>query len=132
MNLGKVCGGVARAAALCALISLTGVNLTGCGSSQGQPVSPPAPVGGGTAEAGSPAEEKVLERLADMPPSKAQRVGDLAVLAEAPYSAASGKTCRRVTLTKSAEPRTSRTRLACSDGGPWRYVPDVFLSPPNP
>jgi len=132
MNPGKACGGVARAAALCALIGLTGVNLAGCGASQEQPIAAPAPVGGGTAEAGSPAEEKVLERLADMPPSKSQRIGELAVLAEAPYTAASGKTCRRVTLTKAAAPRSSRTRLACSDGEAWQYVPDVFLSPPNP
>jgi hypothetical protein len=71
----------------------------------------------------------VLERLNDMPTQKRQTVGNLSVVADPPYAAASGRTCRRVTLTSTAKPQTSTMRLACKDGKAWQFVPSVFLAP---
>lgn len=85
--------------------------------------------GGGTAEPASPAEAKVLEQLDAVAPGQPKAVGDLTVVADAPYHAASGKKCRQVTMTTKRSPKVSRTRLACNDGGAWQFVPNVFLAP---
>ncbi|HEY6722710.1 MAG TPA: DVU3141 family protein [Polyangiaceae bacterium] len=105
--------------------------LVGCGSTSGN-VSPDAPspvLGDGTAEAASPAETKVLARLDQLPVAEARSVDTISVVADAPYAAASGKTCRRLTLTPSTPPKTTRTRLACKDADRWGFVPSVFLAP---
>lgn len=105
--------------------------MIGCGStSPNVDAAAPAPLlGDGTAEAASPAEVKVLARLDQLPVAEPRSVDTISVVAEAPYSAASGKTCRRLTLTALAPPKTSRTRLACKDADRWGFVPSVFLAP---
>ncbi len=70
-------------------------------------------------------ERGVLGRLAVLPSGKHERVGGATVMAEAPYTAASGRTCRALRLTQ-APTQAARRRLACSDGKAWFFVPDVF------
>lgn len=103
----------------------------GCSStsSNANADSPASVLGDGTAEAASPAEAKVLARLDELPVAEARAVDGISVVAEAPYAAASGKTCRRLTLTPSTPPKTSRTRLACKDAERWGFVPNVLLAP---
>ena len=113
------------------VVSLVCGVMFGCASTN-QDVTPQEPgsaVGDGTAEAASPAEAKVLTMLEQLPPAQARSIEGLNVVADAPYSAASGKTCRRLTLTPLKPPKTSRTRLACRDGAAWGFVPSVFLAP---
>jgi len=71
----------------------------------------------------------VLAQLEQLPATEARTIDSLVVVADAPYSAASGKTCRRLTLTPQKPPKASRTRLACRDGDAWGFVPSVFLVP---
>ena len=118
----------ARAAVLFSLVC--GV-MIGCASTK-QDVAPEEPtsiMGDGTAEAASPAEAKVLAELERLPPAQERTIDSLSVVADAPYAAASGKTCRRLTMTSRKPPKTSRTRLACRNGDSWGFVPSVFLAP---
>ena len=62
-----------------------------------------------------------------LPTGAPQRVGELNVTAEAPYAAASGRTCRTLELSILSTRQTSH-RLACTTGGAWFFVPDVFAS----
>jgi hypothetical protein len=71
-------------------------------------------------------ERQLLQQLSQLPNGKAQRIGDTNVIADAPYSAASGHTCRAVQLTGGPK-RTADHRLACTDGHAWFFVPDVFV-----
>jgi hypothetical protein len=82
---------------------------------------------GRTLAARTEAERTVLLKLATLPDNSPQRVGDLTIVAEPRYDAASGRTCRAVHL-KSAAPSGSNDRLACTDGGPWFFVPSVFAA----
>lgn len=113
------------------LVSAVCVVMLGCGSaSHNRDAEAPTPLlGSGKAEAASPAEAKVLEQLERLPVAQARTVDALSVVADAPYAAASGKTCRRLTLTPIEPPKTSRTRLACKDAGHWGFVPSVFSAP---
>lgn len=113
------------------LVIVVCIVMSGCGStSSNASADTPSPVlGDGTAEAASPAEAKVLARLDQFPVAEARSVDTISVVADAPYAAASGKTCRRLTLTPSTPPKTSRTRLACKDADRWGFVPSVFLAP---
>lgn len=70
-------------------------------------------------------ERQLLQQLSQLPNGTARQIGDANVVAEAPYSAASGHTCRAVQLT-SRQKRTADHRLACTDGHAWFFVPDVF------
>lgn len=117
-----------RKALACAVVWFMTV---GCGSArQGAGPREPTPVvGDGTAEAASPAEEKVLTELDAWPPAAKKTIDSLEVIAEAPYAAASGKTCRRLVMTSTRPPRSSKTRLACQSGDRWGFVPSVFLAP---
>jgi hypothetical protein len=79
---------------------------------------------GGTLKATSASEREILERLPRLANGAALRVGDGTVVGDAAYAAASGRTCRRVQLTQGSGRKSDR--LACSDGGAWFFVPDVF------
>lgn len=70
-------------------------------------------------------ESRMLQRLPALPTGKPERVGQVSVTADAPYSAASGRTCRALSVRpEPAQPAV--LRLACTKGGPWFFVPDVF------
>lgn len=113
-----------------AVVSLVCGVMFGCASTN-HDVTPQGPTGGvgdGTAEATSPAEAKVLAMLEQLPAAQARSIDGLNVVADAAYAAASGKTCRRLTLTPLKPPKTSKTRVACRDGTGWAFVPSVFLA----
>lgn len=70
-------------------------------------------------------ERLLLEQLSQLPKGTPRRIGDASVVADAPYNAASGHTCRALEL----RPRHAGApdhRLACTDGRAWFFVPDVF------
>lgn len=71
-------------------------------------------------------ERALLRQLPKLPSGAPQRVGAVSVLAEPPYQAASGQTCRALHLTQAKA--SDRHRLACTDGKSWFFVPDVFGS----
>ncbi|HYQ27537.1 MAG TPA: DVU3141 family protein, partial [Polyangiaceae bacterium] len=73
----------------------------------------------------SQSERELLQRIPQLPVGPAQRIGDDVVVADAAYTAASGRTCRALQLTASKTGKTSH-RVACNGGGTWFFVPDVF------
>ncbi len=80
---------------------------------------------GATVDAKSASDRALLRELSALPSGTPRRIGDATVIAQAPYAAASGRSCRalHVTLT---HPETVTHRLACSDGKTWFFVPNVF------
>lgn len=79
---------------------------------------------GGTAPARTALERSVLQDLPQLRDGVARRVANSTVVADAPYAAASGRTCRVIHVTGASAGRSEL--LACSAGGPWFFVPDVF------
>lgn len=73
----------------------------------------------------SASDRALLEQLSGLPSGTPQRVGSATVVAESPYAAASGRSCRALHLT-AASTKSPINRLACSDGRSWFFVPDVF------
>lgn len=80
---------------------------------------------GRTLAARNQAERQLLEKVAGLRNDRAEQVGGLSVVAEAPYAAASGRTCRALSL-KQAGASNGMSRVACTDGKQWFFVPDVF------
>jgi hypothetical protein len=80
---------------------------------------------GRTVAAASATERQVLERVATLPNGASTRIGDATVDAEAPYAAASARSCRALHITLSAS-RQPVHRVACNDGRAWFFVPDIF------
>ena len=77
----------------------------------------------GREPARSPGEEAVLARLSELPAGEPIRLEGEVFVAEAPYAAASGRTCRRIA-------NGGSRRLACQLGNEWTFVPDVFGAAP--
>jgi len=75
-------------------------------------------------------ERALLNQVAGLPSGGARQIGQTTVVAEDPYQAASGRVCRALRVTQ--EKNRATTRLACSDGKSWFFVPDVFASNPAP
>jgi hypothetical protein len=81
---------------------------------------------GRTVNASSAAERAVLAVLSSLPSGSPKVVSGLTVLAQAPYSAASGRTCRALNVRPEGTDKAS-ARLACSnDGKSWFFVPAVL------
>lgn len=81
---------------------------------------------GRTVNASSAAEQAVLAVLSSLPSGSPKVVSGLTVLAQAPYSAASGRTCRALNVRPEGTDKAS-ARLACSnDGKSWFFVPAVL------
>lgn len=80
---------------------------------------------GRTLSGSSEGERALLARVAKLPSGSAQHVGGASVVAEQPYAAASGRTCRALHIS-AAPARPAQHRLACSNGESWFFVPDVF------
>jgi len=81
---------------------------------------------GRTLSPSSEGERELLRRISQLPAGTPQRVGDESVVAEPPYTAASGRTCRALSLTSGKTGKVFH-RVACSGGGnAWFFVPDVF------
>lgn len=68
-------------------------------------------------------ERAALARLPELHDGKVATVGKWKVVAEPVYVAASGRSCRRVSFVSGTE---GEERLACTEGGAWFFVPDVF------
>ncbi len=80
---------------------------------------------GRTVSARTSSERALLQQVATLPSGSKRQVGDATVVAEAPYTAASGRTCRAVQITASGTQQAS-LRLACVSEKVWFFVPDVF------
>lgn len=128
---------------LCALltcaVSLT--QLAACGGAAPGADSPEwqgASTGGGRVEPTSNTERKVLAELDQLPPNTPKTVDGVTVVADAPYFSASGRTCRRLTITARGA-ASGASRLVCKDpaatddrsngNAGWFYAPDVFAPP---
>lgn len=75
-------------------------------------------------------ERLVLQQVASLPSGTAKRIGNGSVVADTPYDAASGHTCRALEMTPENTQKI-RHRLACTDGRGWFFVPEV-LGDANP
>lgn len=80
---------------------------------------------GRTVPAVSETERQVLSRVGNLPSGIATQIGDASVNAEAPYAAASARSCRALHITLSASRQTLH-RVACKEGASWFFVPDIF------
>ena len=103
-----------------------------CGGAQLPPDDPAvldANDRGSTVAPTSDAERQLLAQLGELPAGKQHRIGSLTVVAQKPYNAASGRTCRSVNVTNATNKNQSGPRLACTDGAEWFFVPNVFVAP---
>jgi hypothetical protein len=82
---------------------------------------------GRTVPAASVTERQVLDRVAGLPNGTATQIGDATVSAEAPYAAASARSCRALHIMSNGS-KQSLHRVACNDGRAWFFVPDIFGS----
>ncbi len=80
---------------------------------------------GGTLPGRTASEQNILQQVAQLPPGSAKTIGDSVVIAEPAYYAASGRTCRALSITQGQRKQASH-RLACTDGRAWFFVPDVL------
>lgn len=78
---------------------------------------------GGRHEPKTDEERKLLARVAVLPTNVREKVGRKTVSASEPYQAASGYSCRNVTIERGGE---QSRRLACGDKSGWFFVPDIF------
>ena len=75
-------------------------------------------------------ERELLRRLPELAPGEPAAIAGGEVVADRPYAAASGRSCRQLVLTPPGASSTS-FRLACLIDGAWALVPDV-LAPSSP
>jgi hypothetical protein len=102
--------------------AIGGVTLWGCGPAEVAPQNP-----GGRVEAADDAERQILAQAEGLPAGQKTTVAGMTVVADEPYHAASGNTCRWLSI--SAGNGTGARRLACSDGASWFFAPDVLGAP---
>lgn len=69
-------------------------------------------------------EREILLHLPALAPGQPVTIESAIVTAEAPYPAASGRTCRTLTITGAEG--VARSRLACREDGEWFFVPQIF------
>jgi hypothetical protein len=111
----------------------TGALLIACSSAPGHSARDAADANdtGRTLAAKNDSERALLAALPTLRSGTAERVGDVTLVADAPYTAASGRICRSLHITKSKQ-RSAGDRLACSNGKDWFFVPDVFGTASGP
>ncbi|WP_428265145.1 hypothetical protein [Haliangium sp.] len=71
------------------------------------------------------AEREILLELPSLAPGQQASIAGRVVVAEAPYPAASARTCREVHISSDAG-GPERARLACREDDAWFFVPEVF------
>jgi len=86
--------------------------------------TPSAP-SGGVVPAASPDENQILEACSEMETGETKVVGELSVLAHAPYAAASGRLCRTLEIASEGG-APAQQRLVCEANKGWVFVPDLF------
>jgi hypothetical protein len=113
-----------------AFIGLCALLLSACGAKRAAEPRDLADANdtGAALAARSNLERAVLGSVSSIPIGQPTRIAGATVTAEAAYSAASGRTCRAVSMTADSQEATSH-RLACSSGKAWFFVPDVFAGP---
>jgi len=129
-RLAKVLTGIAPVAALTAGLFASGL---GCGGSPHQPTARAdyAPLmQPGTREPTDEAERELLGKLDTLAPDVEARLDGSIVLAGAPYDAASGRVCRRISLRPAKGGAPPRYHLVCKVEGAWAFVPDVLRASP--
>ena len=118
-------------------LALAAALAIGCAGPRAGPehaaVSPPSAVA-----PGDELERELLRRLPELPAEQPVTIHDTTVIARAPYFAASGRTCRALTIAASGAASgaaagqgaegASRARLACREDGAWFFVPQIFRS----
>lgn len=80
----------------------------------------------GQVPAATPGEREVLARMAEIPAGQAVTLAGQVFIVDEPYHAASGRTCRSVTIRAAREAGGTDVRLACAEDGGWVFVPDPF------
>lgn len=73
----------------------------------------------------SDGERALLGAVPNLPTGTGRRIGEATVIADAPYAAASGRTCRALHISRGRAPEQGN-RLTCSNGKAWFFVPEVF------
>jgi hypothetical protein len=96
------------------------------GCTRSHHVAEPGPSGPSTLEPANDTEREILQRLPALAPEQPVTIQGAIVSAAAPYHAASGRTCRFLTI--ASADRSSRSRLACREDAEWFFVPPVFQS----
>ena len=94
------------------------------GCSRSHHVAEPGPAAPTAIAPTNDTEREILQRLPTLTPEQPVTIGGAIVSAAAPYHAASGRTCRSLTIT-SAD-RSASSRLACREDAEWFFVPQVF------
>lgn len=103
----------------CALLALLAPGCT-----RSHHVAEPGPSAPSTIEPADEVEREILQRLPTLTPEQPVTIDGAIVSAAAPYHAASGRTCRSLTITNAD--RSARSRLACREDAAWFFVPQVF------
>jgi len=111
---------------------LLGAALLGCGGGEKPNPRDAADANdtGRTLPARSASEQTILRQVADLPAGTAQTVGEVVVIAAPAYHAASGRTCRALSISR-RESKQASHRLACTEGKAWFFVPDVLGLEPS-
>jgi len=104
--------------------------LTICSSCASAPPPSPQDVAdandtGRALDAASEGERQLLRQLPKLRAGTSQQIGEDLVVADAAYAAASGRAGRALLLTAGKTGKVSH-RVACTTGGTWFFVPDVF------
>jgi hypothetical protein len=116
-------GSLSASALTCWLALASG----GCASARGGEARDLADANdtGSTLGARSASERVMLTAVSGLPSGQPREVAGTTVVAEPAYAAASGRTCRALSLNP-RKPGKASHRLACTIGGAWFFVPDVF------
>ena len=80
---------------------------------------------GSALAARSDLERAVLSAVSTLPSGQPRQLAGSTVIAEPAYASASGRTCRALSLSPDRKVEKSH-RLACTNGGSWFFVPEVF------
>ena len=111
------------------IVAIAAAQLLSCGGSgpaRAQDPSYTAMVEPGTSEPADDLERTILAKLGDLEDGVESSIDGYVVVAAAPYSAASGRTCRSVAFRPGDGAGAARSRLACLIEDRWAFVPEVF------
>ncbi|MFW5740714.1 MAG: hypothetical protein ACOC1F_10165 [Myxococcota bacterium] len=111
-----------------ALVVCAAAGLMACRSTGAAAYSPEhsSQYTGNKIDPASDEEAALLRKVQGLVTGEQQVVGDLLVVADAPYFAASGRTCRALLIKRKGNRDDAITRLACEDDGVWFFAPRVM------
>lgn len=119
---------MSRSAVLSAVVALASLVGLGCGAAaepREQDIWYTSELRPGEVPPVTEGERELLARLDDLPSGDPVAFGGQSFLVEEPYTAASGRVCRSVTV-RSVEGAGVDVKLACQSDRGWSFVPDVF------